>query len=191
MKRILIIILLALWVMPAWAQDSTMVKIGQKVPNFKLIDPNGAVQQLDNFKGRVVVVTFLYTQCPYPDKCPLLAEKLAKLRTLLANISGPENFQLLSITVDPERDTPEHLKQYAQGNDRKASNWTFLTGKPPDVAKVAALFGMLYWTEKGGVIEHNMRTAIIDPSGKLVKILTGNDWKPGELGSIVRELLQK
>ena len=176
----------------AGAEEKAMVRIGQKVPNFALTNQNGKTEELKNFSGKVVLITFLYTQCPYPEKCPMLAEKLGKTRDILDTIEGGKGkFQVLSITLDPKKDTPEHLKKYAQGNDRNASNWSFLTGKPNDVAKVAALFGMMYWTEKGGVIEHNMRTAVVDQSGKLVKIFTGNDWKPGELAAFIRDLLQK
>ena len=177
---------------PCWAQPTNMVKVGQKVPNFALTNQNGKLDQLKDFQGRVVLITFLYTQCPYPEKCPMLAEKLGKTRDILDTIEGgKDKFQVLSITLDPKKDTPEHLKKYAQGNERDASNWSFLTGKRNDVAKVAELFGMMFWTEKGGVIEHNMRTAVIDKSGKLVRIYTGNDWKPGELAAFVRDLVQK
>ena len=187
MKK-LILLLALLLTQTVWAQPQ-MLRVGQKVPDFALINQDGKTVKLSDFKGKVVLVTFLYTQCPFPEKCPMLAEKLGKTRDLVDSLEGGKtHFQVLSITLDPKRDTPEHLKKYSRGNERDVSNWAFLTGKANDVAKVAALFNVIYWTEKG-VIEHNMRTAIIDKQGKLSKLITGNDWKPGELTLTIRDLL--
>lgn len=164
------------------------LRIGQKVPDFSLTDQNAKKVALSDFKGKVVLVTFLYTQCPYPEKCPMLAQKLGKTRDLLDQVeSAKGQFQVISITLDPKRDTPEALKKYAQGQDENATNWTFMTGKASEVNKVASLFGVIYYTEKG-VIDHNMRTAVIDRKGKLSKLFTGNDWKPGEIAALVRDL---
>ena len=176
---------------PGWAQSSPKVKIGQKVPDFTLLDQAGKSVKLSDFKGKVVLVTFLYTQCPDPSKCPMLAEKLGKTRDLVDTLDGGrDRFQIMSITIDPKRDTPEHLKGYSQGMSRDFPNWSFLTGKATDVAKVAALFDLMYWENKG-VIDHNMRTAIIDKDGRLSKLLTGNDWKVGELTASIREQLER
>jgi protein SCO1/2 len=178
---------------PSRAEASNpSIKVGQKVPNFALTDQFGKTIELQSLKGKVVLVTFLYTQCPFPEKCPMLAEKLSKTRDIMDTIDGAKTkFHVLSITLDPKKDTPEYLRQYAQGNDRAEPNWSFLTGKPADIAKVAALFGMVYWTEKNGVIEHNMRTALIGSDGKLAKLVNGNDWKPGEMAAYVRDLINK
>jgi len=164
--------------------------VGKKVPDFELINQDGKAVKLSQFKGKVVVVTFLYTRCPYPDKCMMLADKLAKTRALLDKLEARDKFQVLSITIDPEHDTPERLKLYAQGQEKAAPNWAFLTGKPAEVAKIAAMFGVIYWDEKG-VVEHNMRTAIIDPQGRLHTMIRGNDWKPGEVSAGIKELLPK
>lgn len=166
------------------------LKVGQRVPDFQLVNQHGKAVKLSDFRGKVVLVTFLYTQCPFPDKCPMLAQKLDKTRDLMDQVEGAQGkFQVVSITLDPKRDTPENLKKYAQGHEN-APNWTFLTGKANDVAKVASLFGVIYYTEKG-VIEHNMRTAVLDQEGKLARVYSGNDWKPGELAATVRDLVAR
>lgn len=186
--RKVILALLALTMCALADPTGSTLRIGQKVPDFSLTDQNARKVALSDFKGKVVLVTFLYTQCPYPEKCPMLAQKLGKTRDLLDQVeSAKGQFQVVSITLDPKRDTPEALKKYAQGQDENASNWTFMTGKASEVNKVASLFGVIYYTEKG-VIDHNMRTAVIDRKGKLSKLFTGNDWKPGEIAALVRDL---
>lgn len=183
-------ILLLLVMLTGLVVAQSGLKVGQRVPDFQLINQNARAVKLSDFRGKVVLVTFLYTQCPFPDKCPMLAAKLDKTRDLMDQVEGAQGkFQVISITLDPKRDTPENLKKYAQGHDN-APNWSFLTGKATDVAKVASLFGVIYYTEKG-VIEHNMRTAVIDQNGKLVKLYTGNDWKPGEVAASVRDLVAR
>lgn len=190
MKRILS--LLVFLSLAAFADPTgSTLKIGQKVPNFTLTNQLGKPVSLSDFKGKAVLITFLYTQCPFPEKCPMLAEKLGKTRDLLDQVdSAKGKFQVISITLDPKRDTPENLKKYAQGQDEDTTNWSFLTGKASDVNKVASLFGVIYYTEKG-VIDHNMRTAVLDQDQKLYKLFTGNDWKPGELASIIRDLVNR
>lgn len=187
MRKVLLA-LLAMTICALADPTGSTLKIGQKVPDFSLTDQNSKKVALSDFKGKVVLVTFLYTQCPYPEKCPMLAQKLGKTRDLLDQVeSAKGQFQVVSITLDPKRDTPEALKKYAQGQDEDATNWTFMTGKASEVNKVASLFGVIYYTEKG-VIDHNMRTAVIDRKGKLSKLFTGNDWKPGEVAALVRDL---
>ncbi|MFN8605904.1 MAG: SCO family protein [Vulcanimicrobiota bacterium] len=183
-KLLLIFVSLTLWALADLKPD-------QKVPDFTLIDQNSKKVSLSDFKDKVVLVTFLYTQCPFPEKCPMLAQKLGKTRDLLDQVdSAKGQFQVISITLDPKRDTPEALKKYAQGQDENATNWTFLTGKAADVNKVASLFGVIYYNDKG-VIDHNMRTAVIDRKGRLKRLFTGNDWKPTEVASLVRELVDQ
>lgn len=191
MKKSLLYLLLlvCLNVGSAWAQSTPMVRVGAKVPDFTLVNQDGQNVKLSDFKGKVILMTFLYTQCPDPSKCPMLAQKLSKTRKLVENIEGgKDNFQVISITLDPKRDTPERLKKYSRGIDKEVSNWSFLTGNANDVAKVAALFNVMYFDQKG-VIEHNMRTVIIDREGKLARLFTGNDWKVGELSAVIREQL--
>lgn len=187
MRKVLLA-LLALTICALADPTGSTLKVGQKVPDFSLTDQNAKKVSLSDFKGKVVLVTFLYTQCPFPEKCPMLAQKLGKTRDLLDQVeSAKGQFQVISITLDPKRDTPDTLKKYAQGQDENADNWTFMTGKAVDVNKVASLFGVIYYTEKG-VIDHNMRTAVIDRKGRLSKLFTGNDWKPGEVAALVRDL---
>lgn len=161
---------------------------GDVVPNFTLINQNGKKTSLSDFRGKGVVISFLYTQCPFPEKCPMIKKKLQSLAELTATIGAADSVQVLAITIDPENDTPEVLKKYAQGFDEKHSNWLFLTGSKDDIARVAGGFGVLYWDE-GGVIQHNMRTLFIDPDGVLQVSKSGSDWRPGEFAAKIKPYL--
>lgn len=187
-RRTLLLTLGAALCPPVWSQPDGSLQIGQTCPNFTLTNQAGKQVDLKQFKGKVVVVTFLYTSCPFPEKCPMLAAKLKKLRDTLTQVEElRDRFHLLSITLDPKRDTPDALKAYAHGMDADTNNWTFLTGKPATITKVAALFGMVYYTDKG-VIDHNMRTGVLDGQQKLRLMLSGNEWKTGELAFRIRDL---
>lgn len=170
------------------AQTAGGLEIGQAVPNFSLVNQNGHRMQLDDYKGKVVVVTFLFTRCPDPSKCPLLASKLEKLQDLTNKMEETRNrVQLVSISLDPKYDSPEVLKRYAQLHH--ARNWDFLTGKSRDVLKVASLFGEMYFDEKGSVV-HNTRTCLLSPDLRLRKVFTDNQWKMSEMAGTIRELLK-
>lgn len=119
----------------------------------------------------------------------MVGKKLKNLAELGQKIGESESLQILAITLDPAHDKPEVLKAYAQGFDEKHSNWSFLTGSEEDIAKVAGAFGVLFW-EENGVIEHNMRTAFIDPQGKLRVVKSGSDWKAGEFAAQIQPFMK-
>lgn len=170
------------------AKEST-IQIGQQVPNFRLVDQSGRDVSMEDFQGKGVIVSFLYTRCPYPDKCPMIGKKLANLAELSEKIGKDNELQVLAVTLDPAHDKPEVLKAYAQGFDEKHKNWLFLTGTEGDIAKVAGAFGVLYW-EENGVIEHNMRTAFIDGNGVLQVVKSGSDWKAGVFAAQIKKYLR-
>ncbi|MBS2039256.1 SCO family protein [bacterium] len=164
------------------------LQIDAGVPNFQLTNQNGKATSLSDYKGKVVVVSFLFTQCPDPSKCPMLAAKMTKLQQLLNQMDEAQNkVQLISITLDPKHDTPEVLKGYAQLHQAK-DNWTFLTGNSNDINKIASLFGEIYYDEKGTVV-HNTRTSVIDPQQRLRRVFTDNDWKMSEMAATIRQYL--
>lgn len=165
------------------------VALGSEVPNFQLIDQSGQKVSLSDFKGKGVIVSFLYTRCPYPDKCPMINQKLNALADLTKKLGAEDKVQVLAITLDPAHDKPEVLKAYAQGFDDTHKNWSFLTGNENDIARVAGAFGVIFWEEKG-VIEHNIRTAFIDGSGKLRVLKKGSEWRPGEFAAEIKPYLR-
>jgi protein SCO1/2 len=167
---------------------SATILVGEQVPDFTLVDQSGQKASLSDYKGKGVVISFLFTRCPYPDKCPMIGKKLTGLAELSEKIGKQNQLQVLAITLDPAHDKPEVLKAYARGFDERYGNWKFLTGTENEIAKVAGAFGVIYWTENG-MIEHNMRTAFIDPNGTLQILKSGADWKAGQFAAEIEQYL--
>jgi protein SCO1/2 len=162
---------------------------GLEVPDLGLVNQDSRAIRLGGYRGRNLVLTFIYTRCPLPDYCPLMTSNFKKIdQELRKNPALQARTRLLSVSVDPEYDRPKVLKEYGQKVAGLApadfKRWEFATGSPEQVKAVAQFFGMSYWTEKDQVI-HSLRTAVIGPDGKLIKLYRGNEWKPEE---IVRDL---
>jgi protein SCO1/2 len=162
---------------------------GAEVPDVKLVNQDGRPLSLKQFKGRALVVTFIYTRCPLPDYCPLMSINFAQLNSaILGNAALRKRAHLLSVTLDPEYDRPPVLKGYgATYAGGKFDNWDFATGEPAEVRRLAEFFGLTYKAEADQVI-HSLRTAVVTPDGKLFKIYRGNEWKPDEVLSDVKGL---
>jgi protein SCO1 len=163
---------------------------GAATPGFPLVNQDGKKIKLDQYHGRAVLLTFIYTRCPLPDYCPLMSQNFVEIRRELEkNPTAKDKIHLLSVTVDPAYDTPKILREYGArfvgAKDRDAfSKWEFATGSPEEIKNIAQFFGLNYWPEKDQII-HGLRTAIISPDGKVVRVYRGNDWKPGD---VVKEL---
>ncbi|HEX4265401.1 MAG TPA: SCO family protein [Verrucomicrobiae bacterium] len=156
---------------------------GDLLPDYHFTNQLGQAVSTSQFRGRAVAITFLFTRCPFPNFCPLMANNFSETqKKLLVMPNAPANWHLLTITFDPEFDTPEVLKQYAEAHgDDDPARWTFATGALPEIAAIGGQFGLAFWKEQTGIISHNLRTVIIDPSGRVQKIFTGNDWQPDDL----------
>jgi protein SCO1/2 len=153
------------------------VAIGDPIPDFALTDQTGKTVRLSQMRGGPVAVTFLYTRCPIATACPLTATKFAKLDSLLKERGFGK---ILTITVDPEHDTPKVLAAYAKHLGADPARWKFLTGDPKAVADVATSFGVLYYPEAGQVV-HGQAAAVVDPAGRLATIYYGQGWDPEHL----------
>ena len=150
------------------------VQVGDAVPDFVLTDQTGAKVRLSEMRGEPVAVTFLYTRCPIATACPMTTAKFSKLDAMLA----AKNFgRLLTVTVDPEHDTPAVLAEYAKTAGASPKRWKFLTGSPEDVARVASSFGVMYYPDHGQTI-HSQAVAVLDSQGRLATIYFGESWQP-------------
>lgn len=147
------------------------------VPDFSLTDQTGALVRLSQFRGEPVGVTFLYTNCPDVNACPMTTAKFSRLDALLR---AKKFGHLLVVTVDPEHDTPAVLREYARKAGADPARWSFLTGEPAAVADVASRFGVLY-SKKGSQVLHQQGVAVVDPDGKLATIYYGETWQPEHL----------
>jgi protein SCO1/2 len=153
------------------------VAVGDRVPDFALTDQTGRTVRLSQLRGEPVAVTFLYTRCPIATACPLTATRFAKLDSMLKE----KGFgRLVTITVDPEHDTPKVLAEYARHLGADPARWKFLTGDPKAVAEVASNFGLIYYPDKGQVV-HGQAAAVVDSGGRLAAIYFGQMWEPEHL----------
>ena len=170
------------------AETRVEPKPGDEVPDFQLTDQNGKRIGFHQYRGRVVVLTFIYTRCPLPDYCPLMTDNFAQIgKALKASSESRPKVQLLSITVDPEYDTPKVLREYAAQHTSGSNEWAYATGTKDEIKQVAKYFGLQYWPD-GDQIVHGLRTAIVGADGKLVKIYRGNEWTPDEIVSEIRNV---
>jgi protein SCO1/2 len=172
----------------AISPNSIEPRPGDEVPDFGLVIQNGKRVGFHQFRGRILVLTFIYTRCPLPDYCPLMTENFSEIEKELK--SEPELYSkthLLSISVDPEYDTPKVLREYAAAHLADTAHWDFASGTKDEVKKIATYFGMQYWRE-GDQIIHSLRTAIIGSDGKLVKLYRGNEWRPAEIATELHNL---
>jgi protein SCO1/2 len=168
-------------------KDEVLRKIGP-APEFALTAQDGTRLSLSELRGKVVAVTFIYASCT--DTCPLLTAKMASLQTRLGAEFGAKVF-FVSITVDPERDTPDVLKRYAKAHAANTAGWAFVTGTPDEIRAVARRYGVYYKKTPRGDVDHTFLTSIIDPRGTLRVQYLGVRFDPDELlhdlQSLVRE----
>lgn len=157
-------------------------EVGEQVPDFSFINQYGKRIHLSQFRGKPLLLTFIYTRCPLPDFCLLMSNNFSEiLKELHQDQKTFDDAQLLSISIDPEYDSPNVLRQYGKryvgGLDPDFQHWQFATGSPQQIKKAADFFGLSY-NQKSGQIVHSLSTVLIGPDGKVVTVYLGNDWKP-------------
>lgn len=159
------------------ARDVEPLKVGDALPDYDFINEQGQAVSLSQFKGNALVLSFLFTRCPMPQYCPLTAKKLAETQNQLSMaVNGPTNWHILAITIDPEFDTPERLKQFGETHGFKPERWSLLTGERIDITALGEQFGLTFWTEDG-TINHNLRTVVVGADGTIRTNIVGNEWK--------------
>lgn len=160
-----------------------LLKPQERVPNTQFVDQDGRPRDFASFKGSTVVLTFIYTACPIPTFCPLMDRHFATLQRTLKRDRTGTPVHLVSVSVDPTTDTPAVLKKHAAALGADPAWWTFLTGDRDAVDQFASRFGVSISRDLNDPINiaHNLRTAIVDAEGRLVKVYTGNEWTPDQL----------
>ena len=168
-------------------RDVEMLNVGDVLPDYHFTNELGRAVSVSQFKGQALAITFIFTTCPFPTMCPRLSQNFSETqKKLQAMPDALTNWHLLTISFDPEKDTPAVLRNYAERFKYDPQHWSFLTGDLIEITAIAEQFGETFWRE-GGSISHNVRTAVIDPSGKVQKIIPENKWTSDEL---VEEILR-
>ena len=165
---------------------------GDEVPEGTFTDQAGKRRNLSDWRGQAIAVTFIYTRCPLPNFCPLMDQHFKRVQENFAERSEMRGrIHLLSVTFDPEYDRPPVLAAHARRLGADPTMWTFLTGNRKAIEAFAAPFGISVIREEGSPQEivHNLRTAVIDPNGRLVTILRGAEWAPEDLVNELRKTL--
>jgi protein SCO1/2 len=173
--------------------DERFAQIGKEIPDFSLTNQDGKKISMKDFRGKALAITFIYAQCPLPDYCIKMSTNFSDAANrIMAEPEVRDKFRLLSISFDPERDTPEKLRSYGLGylgKDAKPdfSVWQLAVGSDKEVRTVADFFGLRYEVDENDKTQfnHSLRTAVIDPNGKVTKIFAGNEWTVNDL---IREL---
>jgi protein SCO1/2 len=172
------------------AKAPRVLKAGEKVPDLELINQDGKKFRLSDLKGKAVLITFIYTRCPLPTFCPRLSTAFSKIHEDLAK--DPNDYaktHLLTISFDPDYDTPAVLRKYGMAylkDDASGfDHWDFATTSPDDLHLLSEAFGLIY-IEEDNQISHSMNIVLISPDGTVVKSWPF-EWTPAELEDAMKK----
>jgi len=171
-------------------------KPGDAVPDFKLLNQDNKAIHISQFKGRVILATFIYTRCPLPDYCPRISRNFAEIeKTLSAEPSLYAETHLLSISFDPAYDTPKVLKTYGTAYTGKQgkeafSHWEFVVAPKANLNKVTEYFGVGVTSGENQTLNHSLSTIVIGKDGRIAAWFPTNDWKTEDVVAAVRKAAQ-
>jgi protein SCO1 len=162
---------------------------GDLVPDFKMVNQNGKEIHLAQFRGKVVLLTFLYTRCPFADFCPKMSSNFAEIdKGLAANKSFYGRTHLLSVSFDPEYDTPTVLRSYGGAHtgrftDEDFAHWDFAAPPMTELQQVEQWFdvGVTGTSTDPGSIQHSLSTVLIGKDGKVIAWYPSNEWKVADV----------
>jgi protein SCO1/2 len=177
---------------PTASSGFELLKTGEEVPNAPFVDQDNRKRRFASFKGQPVVVTFIYTRCPLPTFCPMMDRHFVTIQGALEKEPALRGrVHLVTISFDPINDTPAVLRTHAKELGANRTVWTFLTGDRDEIDRFAARFGLQVTRALNDPrdITHTLRTAIVDASGKLVKIYVGNEWTPDQVLADLRPVV--
>jgi protein SCO1/2 len=168
---------------------------GDAVPDFALVNQDGKIIHFGDFRGKVLLVTFIYTRCPLPDFCPRMNENFRGVQKLLQDVPGStERAEFLSISFDPEHDTPAVLKHYAllykkSAPGEKSFDWQFAAPSTKDLPELAQFFGLVIRPEQAQIV-HSLSTTVIGPDGKVERWFSDNEWTPADAAQSMAAVIQ-
>jgi protein SCO1/2 len=178
---------------PAAAHTELAVP-GAVVSDARFLDDRGDTRRLSSWRGQALAVSFIYTRCPLPNFCPLLERHFKAVQTVVLDDRDLRGrVRLLTVSFDPAHDQPAVLAARAKQMEADPAVWSYLTGERDEIGKFAAVFGVSIVPPAGETQEivHNLRTAVIDPEGRLTAILRGSEWAPAELIAELRKAIDR
>jgi protein SCO1/2 len=166
---------------------------GDVLPDFKLRNQDGRPIHLGQFKGQALLITFIYTSCPLPDFCPRVTRNFAEVEKQVADTPQLAKTHLLSVSFDPEHDTPQRLRAYGAtyiGSDAKSAfaHWDFAVPDKTVLPEMAKWFDLGMTNEADSTITHTLSTTLIGPDGKVVRFYPGNEWTAEQVLADVKAL---
>lgn len=159
-------------------------EVGENLPDFALYDQTGQVVQSARFRGKQIMLNFIYTRCPVATMCPAATMKFMETQRL-AQEAGVTNLELVSITLDPEYDTPGVLREYAEARGIETGNFSFLTGPERAIKDLLTQFGVIAEFD-GNMIQHTLTTLLIDEHGRIIHRADGSVWEPKDFVTKMR-----
>ncbi len=168
------------------------LKVGDFLPDYALTNQLGQPIRLSQFRGKALAFNFFFTRCPLPDFCPREADNLSRaMRQMKADATMPTDWHLLSISFEPENDPPKALEAYARRHQYDPDRWTFATGAYEQVQPLGSHFGLYFGRNVTPDNQnHNLRTVILDPQGRVVEIIIGNRWEPAQVIDALKRALK-
>lgn len=166
---------------------------GDPVPDFRLRNQDGRSIHLNQFRGKDLLITFIYTRCPLPDFCPRVTHNFADInRQLASNPALYNKTHLLCVSFDPDNDTPERLRAYGAtyiGSDAKEAfaHWDFAVPEKPVLDKMAQYFDVGITRAADQSITHTLSTTLIGPDGKVIRFYPGNTWTAEQIVADVKQ----
>jgi protein SCO1/2 len=163
---------------------------GQTVPDFKFVNQSGKAIDVDQFRGKVLLVTFIYTRCPLPDYCIRISRNFATIqKQLAADPQLSSTTHLLSVSFDPAYDTPKVLHSYGSTYAGSAafSHWDFAAPPPAELDAVEQFFDVGVSSGSNNTLTHSLSTAVIAPDGKIFRWYPSNDWTPSTVVDDVKQ----
>jgi protein SCO1/2 len=162
---------------------------GEALPDVVLGNQAGETVRISDYRGRALALTFIFTRCPMPDFCPLMMKNFAAVEAaVVADADLRARTHLLTVSFDTEHDTPEVLRKYGepwQKTEPPFTHWELASGTEDAIRTLGGALGLDY-VEESRSFTHNLRTAVIDPDGKLHRLHRGNEWSPDELADDLR-----
>tara|TARA_B100001564_G_C20659869_1_gene680999 strand:- start:577 stop:1422 length:846 start_codon:yes stop_codon:yes gene_type:complete len=173
-----------------WEDDEYSKKeIGDKLSNVTLLDINAKAASLNDYSGKFVFISFIFTRCPVPNMCPAV---VIKNGVIARNFKDNDNIKLVMVSFDYLYDTPEILKSFYESSIEDFPNWDVLSsvGKVSDLYTLSSEIGCKYWGIEKNNIGHNLRSALIGPDKTLLKIWEGDDWLAGSVSNQIESYIK-